>query len=110
MEVKFTANDKVTAEEMQSLAESVGSGPHRSIEANRAAVAGSVFIATARCEGKPVGLLSDVILNTSFVDELLRRLTGHILRMMERLFERCEFDAICLSHDCPACAQATSTR
>lgn len=57
MEIKFIPNDAVTAEEMQSLAESVGFGPHRTLERNQAALAGSVFIATARCEGKLVGLL-----------------------------------------------------
>ncbi len=57
MEINFTANGSVTAEEMQSLAESVGFGPHRTVARNKAALAGSIFIATARCSGRLVGLL-----------------------------------------------------
>ena len=57
MDIDYTVNDNVTPEEMQSVEESVGFGPHRSLERNRAALAGSLFIATARCEGQLVGLL-----------------------------------------------------
>ncbi len=44
-------------------------------------------------------LLSDVILNASFVEELLRGLTDYILRTMEILFERFDFDGIAVSDD-----------
>jgi GNAT superfamily N-acetyltransferase len=57
MEIDFKANDKVTPEEMQSLEESVGFGPHRNLERNRVALAGSLFIATARCNGRLVGMV-----------------------------------------------------
>ena len=54
MEIQYKANDTVTPEEMQSLEESVGFGPHRNLERNRVALAGSLFIATARCNGRRV--------------------------------------------------------
>jgi len=57
MEIEYKTNDTVTPEEMQSLEESVGFGPHRSLERNRIALAGSLFLATARCKGQLVGLL-----------------------------------------------------
>ena len=57
METEYKANDTVTPEEMQSLEESVGFGLHRSLERNRAALAGSLFIATARHEGQLVGMV-----------------------------------------------------
>ena len=57
MDIEFKPNDKVTPKEMQSLAESVGFGPHRSLERNRTAIAGSLFIATARHHGELVGLI-----------------------------------------------------
>ena len=57
MDVKFTANDKVTAEEMQLLAESVGFGRDRSLERNEIALAGSILVASARCNDKLIGLL-----------------------------------------------------
>jgi len=57
MKIEYKTNDTVTPEEMQSLEESVGFGPHRSLERNRVALAGSLFVATARCEGQLVGLL-----------------------------------------------------
>jgi len=57
MAIEYKANDTVTPEEMQSLEESVGFGPHRNLERNRIALAGSLFIATARCTGRLVGML-----------------------------------------------------
>jgi len=57
MKIEYKTNDTVTAEEMQSLEESVGFGSHRNIERNRVALAGSLFIATARCDGRLVGLV-----------------------------------------------------
>lgn len=57
MDIDFTASDNVTPEEMQSLAESVGFGPHRSPGRNRIALAGSMFVASARCDGQLVGLV-----------------------------------------------------
>lgn len=57
MDVEFKSNDKVSPEEMQSLAKSVGFGVHRSIERNRAAIDGSLFVATARHQEKLVGLI-----------------------------------------------------
>ena len=57
MEIKYQANDGVTPEEMQSLEESVGFGPHRNLQRNEIALAGSIFIATARCEGRLIGLV-----------------------------------------------------
>ncbi|MHC4216296.1 MAG: GNAT family N-acetyltransferase [Planctomycetota bacterium] len=57
METEFIPNAQVTAEEMQCLLESVGHGAHRSIERNRLALAGSIFVAGARSKGKLVGIL-----------------------------------------------------
>ena len=57
MEIEYKADDTVTPEEMQSLEESVGFGPHRSLERNRAALAGSLFIVTARHDGLLVGMV-----------------------------------------------------
>ena len=57
MDIEFKQNDKVAPQEMQSLAESVGLGPHRSLARNEAALAGSIFVASARRNGKLVGLL-----------------------------------------------------
>ena len=57
MEIEYKANDTVTPEEMQSLEESVGFGPHRNLERNRVALAGSLFIATARADGRLVGMV-----------------------------------------------------
>ncbi len=57
MEIEYKAKDTVTPEEMQSLEESVGFGPHRNLERNRLALVGSIFIATARCNGQLVGMV-----------------------------------------------------
>jgi len=57
MGIEYKANDTVTPEEMQLLEESVGFGPHRNLERNRAALAGSLFIATARSNGQLVGMV-----------------------------------------------------
>ena len=57
MEIEYKATDTVTPEEMQSLEESVGFGPHRSLERNRTALAGSLFVATARYNGQLVGMV-----------------------------------------------------
>ncbi len=57
MDVEFKKNDKITPEEMQSLAASVGLKHHRCLARNEAALAGSMFVASARCNGKLVGLL-----------------------------------------------------
>ena len=57
MQIEYKANDTVTPEEMQSPEKSVSFGPHRSLERNRTAVAGSLFIATARSNGGLIGLI-----------------------------------------------------
>jgi GNAT superfamily N-acetyltransferase len=57
MEIEYNANDTVTPEEMQSLEESVGFGHHRTLERNQVALAGSLFVATARCAGQVVGMV-----------------------------------------------------
>ena len=57
MEIVYKANDTVTPEEMQSLEESVGFGPDRNLDRNRVALAGSLFIATARCKDQLVGMV-----------------------------------------------------
>ena len=57
MEVVYKANDTVTPEEMQSLEESVGFGPHRNVQRNATALAGSLFVATARCDAQLVGMV-----------------------------------------------------
>ena len=57
MDIEYNVNDTVTSEEMQSLEESVGLGPHRDLERNRVALAGSLFLGTARCNGQLVGML-----------------------------------------------------
>jgi len=53
----YSSSDEVSAEEMQALEESVGFGQHRTLERNRTALAGSVFVATARRGGDLVGLI-----------------------------------------------------
>ena len=57
MNLEFIPNDKVTHQEMLSLAESVGFGPHRSLDRNKTALAGSIFVASARRDGDLVGLI-----------------------------------------------------
>ena len=57
MNIEFKVNDTVTPREMQSLAESVGLGHHRSLECNRIALSGSLFVGTARDQGRLVGLI-----------------------------------------------------
>ena len=57
MQIDYKANDTVTPEEMQSLEESVGFGPHRNLERNRVALTGSLFIATARHNGQLAGMV-----------------------------------------------------
>jgi uroporphyrinogen decarboxylase len=44
-------------------------------------------------------LLGDVLLSTTFVEDLLRGLTDYILHTVEVLLERCDFEAIGLSDD-----------
>ena len=44
-------------------------------------------------------LLMDVVLNPKFVESLLRGITDYILRTMEILFERFDFEGIALSDD-----------
>ena len=44
-------------------------------------------------------ILLDLALNPRFVEELLRGLTDHILRTMEILFSRFQFDGVALSDD-----------
>jgi len=55
--IVYKSGDKVTPEEMQLLEESVGFGSHRNIERNRIALDGSLFVATARCDGQLVGMV-----------------------------------------------------
>ena len=57
MEIIYKTNDTVTAEEMQSLEESVGFGPHRNLQRNATALVGSLFVATARCDAQLVGMV-----------------------------------------------------
>jgi GNAT superfamily N-acetyltransferase len=57
MDIEYRANDNITPMEMQSLVESIGFGQLRSPERNKVAIAGSLFIASARYEGKLVGLI-----------------------------------------------------
>ena len=57
LDIHYCSNDILEPEEMLSLAEAVGFGPDRTLERNRKAIEGSVFIATARCENKLVGLV-----------------------------------------------------
>jgi len=45
------------------------------------------------------GILLDVALNPGFVERLLRGIADHVLRTMEILFERFEFDAVAVSDD-----------
>jgi uroporphyrinogen decarboxylase len=44
-------------------------------------------------------LLADLVLNQSFVSELLERLSGYILETMEIIIKRFEFEALSLSDD-----------
>jgi GNAT superfamily N-acetyltransferase len=57
MNLEFIPNDKVTYQEMLSLAESVGFGPHRSLDRNKTALAGSIFVASACRDGDLIGLI-----------------------------------------------------
>ena len=57
MKIKYEVNDTVTPEEMQSLEESVGFGSHRNLERNRVALAGTLFLATARYDDQLVGMV-----------------------------------------------------
>lgn len=57
MNIEFIPNGKVTPQEMLSLAESAGFGRHRSLHRNRTALAGSIFVASARQNGTLVGLV-----------------------------------------------------
>lgn len=57
MDIEFIANDKVTAQEMFSLAQSVDFGPHRSVDRDQTALSGSVFVASARHNGTLIGLI-----------------------------------------------------
>ena len=57
MNIDFIPNDRVTPHEMLSLAESVGFGPHRSLDRNKTALAGSIFVASARRDGALIGLV-----------------------------------------------------
>lgn len=57
MNIEFIPNDRVAPQEMLSLAESVGFGPHRSLERNQTALVGSIFVASARHNGVLVGLV-----------------------------------------------------
>jgi GNAT superfamily N-acetyltransferase len=57
MDIDFTPNASVTAEEMQTLLESVSQGACRSVHRNGAALRGSSFVAAARSKGNLVGLL-----------------------------------------------------
>ena len=57
MSIEYTTDGEVSPEEMQVLAESVGFGPHRTLERNGAALSGSTFVATARHDGRLVALV-----------------------------------------------------
>jgi GNAT superfamily N-acetyltransferase len=57
VDIQYASSDTVTPEEMQTLEASVGFGPHRTLERNQRALAGSVFVATARSDGQLVGLI-----------------------------------------------------
>ena len=57
MKIEYKRDDTVTPEEMQLLEESVGFGAYRNLERNRIALAGSPFIATARCSEQLVGMI-----------------------------------------------------
>ena len=57
MVIEYKANEFITPEEMQALEESVGWGAHRTLERNRMALTGSLFVASARCKGQLVGLV-----------------------------------------------------
>jgi GNAT superfamily N-acetyltransferase len=55
--ISYQIDDRITPDEMMSLAEAVGWGRHRTLARNRIAIAGSRFIATARADRKLIGLL-----------------------------------------------------
>ncbi len=57
MDIEYKENDKVTPQEMQTLVESIGFGQLRSPERNKVAIDGSLFIASARHDGKLIGLI-----------------------------------------------------
>ena len=57
MNISYQIDDRITPDEMMSLAEAVGWGRHRTLARNRIAIAGSRFIATARADRKLIGLL-----------------------------------------------------
>ena len=57
MAIEYAVNGPVSPSEMLSLATAVGFGRHRSLARNATAIAGSLFVATARRDGELVGLI-----------------------------------------------------
>ena len=57
MDIEFKRDDRVTPEEMQSLAEFVGFGSDRSLERNQVALDHSLFVGTARHQSRLIGLV-----------------------------------------------------
>jgi GNAT superfamily N-acetyltransferase len=57
MEIKYSSRDKLNPQELFELSASVGFAEHRSISANKKAIAGSSFIATARHDNKLIGII-----------------------------------------------------
>jgi|GEM_PF-1317273 GNAT superfamily N-acetyltransferase len=57
MRIRYSFQDAITPQELFRLSASVGFAEHRSIEANRKAIAGSSFIATARHGKKLIGII-----------------------------------------------------
>lgn len=53
----YSTSDPVSPDEMQTLAASVGFGPHRTLNRNRRALQASCLTASARQDGRLVGLL-----------------------------------------------------
>jgi GNAT superfamily N-acetyltransferase len=57
MKIKYSTDKAITPEELFTLADSQGWGNDRPITRNARAIEGSIFIASARHEGRLIGLL-----------------------------------------------------
>jgi len=57
MKILYSSCDKITPRELLELSASVGFAEHRSIEANKKAIANSSFIASARFNKKLIGVI-----------------------------------------------------
>ncbi|MFQ5453436.1 MAG: GNAT family N-acetyltransferase [Candidatus Zixiibacteriota bacterium] len=57
MKIEYSTDKKIRPEELLVLAETQGWGNSRPAERNARAISGSIFIASARCNGQLIGIL-----------------------------------------------------